>query len=128
MRGINNFKQNLHMTHLSLFLFFDADLSSEKVVYYLTNFFLLLIKNTQRMEGKHISLINIIMTVCLAYQYRKIRFLILLWLFLYRLKEKKTKQSQSQSILFKELKKLKRSCNQRHALTTRLELTLHNWS
>ena len=58
------------MTHLSLFLFFDVDLSPEKVVYHLTNFLLLLIKNTQEMEDKHISLINMIKTVCLAYQYK----------------------------------------------------------
>jgi len=46
-----NFKQTLHITHLSLFLFFDVDLSPEKSCLSITKIsFLLLIKNTQIMQ------------------------------------------------------------------------------
>lgn len=66
------------MTHLSLFLFFDVDLSPEKVVYYYQNTLSFVNKKHSKNGGKRYFLVKYdLETCCVAYQYKKIRFLIL---------------------------------------------------
>ena len=76
------------------------------------------------MQGKHISLINMIKTVCLAYHIQKNKILnFALTISLQTKGEKVQAVTKPVNTLYR---KLTRACNQWHVLITRLELTLHN--